>query len=346
MRVLFYSPAFLPMVGGLENTAALLAEEFVRLGQEVTVVTQAAARGADNFPYRVVRRPGPAILLRTVRSCDVFFQFNVSLRGLWPLVLARRPWAVSHQGSYRREDGRIAWQDKLKRRLLRFAAVSITCSQAVAADLAVPTRVIPNPYRDDLFRLLAEVPRSGDLAFAGRLVSVKGGNLLIAALARLAREGLRPRLTVIGDGPELPALRVQATSCGLAEQVEFIGLRTGQELVRVLNGHRILVVPSLNEPFGIVALEGIACGCAVVGSSGGGLPDAIGPCGRTFRNGSIDELAHVLGELLRNPNELEVLRARAPEHLASHGGAAIARRYLAALEEGLAASRPRRDEER
>ncbi|HVT18471.1 MAG TPA: glycosyltransferase family 4 protein [Thermoanaerobaculia bacterium] len=349
MRILIYSPAFLPAVGGIEILQAQLAEQFARLGHEVTVVTRTPAREPDDFAFRVLRRPGPAALLAAVRWCEVFFQANVSLRGLWPLALVRRPWAVSHHSWYCRVDGRIAWQDRLKRSLLRLAAVSISVSHAVAADLASPSLVIPNAYRDEFFRILPEVPRSRDLVFVGRLVSDKGADLLIAALGRLAGAGLRPHLTVVGDGPELSALRAQAEEAGLTAQVDFAGTRTGADLVRLLNGHRILVVPSrYHEPFGIVALEAIACGCVVVGSAGGGLPEAIGACGQTFRNGSAEELAALLADLLRRPEGLRPLRAAAPQHLARHTGERVARLYLAAIEDGLlgrqAARRPARGE--
>ena len=341
LRILIYSPAFLPSVGGLEIGQAVLADRFMHLGHEVTVVTRTAADPGDpsppGFAFRVVRRPRPLQLLAAVRWCDVFFQANVSLRGLWPLLLVPRPWAVSHHSWYCRTDGRIAWQDRLKRRLLRHAAASISVSHAIAADLGTPSTVIHNCYRDDLFRLLPAVERSRDLLFVGRLVSDKGVDLLVAALGRLAAAGLRPGLTVVGDGPELPELWSQAYRLGVAEQIDFTGMRTGDDLVRLLNRHRILVVPSrYDEPFGVVALEGIACGCAVVGSSGGGLPEAIGPCGRTFRNGSVEELADVLAELLRSPASLEALRAGAAAHLAKHRSEPVARRYLEALAAGLA----------
>jgi glycogen(starch) synthase len=338
MNLLIYSPAFLPAVGGLELGQALLAERLAGLGHQVTVATTTPSDRPDDFPFRVLRRPGPAALLRAVAACDVFFQANVSLRGLWPLPLARRPWAVSHHSWYRRPDGRIAWQDRLKRYLLRFAAVSIAVSRAVAADLETPSEVIPNAYRDDLFRILPGVERTRDLLFVGRLVSDKGVDVLLAALGRLAATGTRPRLTVVGDGPELPALRLQAERLGLQAQVDFAGARTGEALVALLNQHRILVVPSrYDEPFGIVALEGIACGCAVVGSAGGGLPEAIGPCGLTFRNGDAAALAAVLAELMHDPPSLVALRAGAAEHLAAHASERIARRYVAALEGGLLA---------
>jgi glycogen synthase len=340
MKILIYSPAFLPKIGGLELNQHELADQFTRLGHQVTVVTTTPPAGADRYPFRVVRQPGPAALLREVSACDVYFQANVSLRGLWPLLFVRRPWAVSHHSWYCRSDGRVAWQDRLKRYLLRFAAASISVSKAIADDLGTKSEVIENAYRDDLFHRLPGVARDRDLAFLGRLVSDKGIDLLIAALGGLAAAGLRPRLTIIGDGPERDALLRQAAQLGIAGQIELTGLRTDDKLVRLLNQHRILVVPSrYNEPFGIVALEGIACGCLVVGSAGGGLAEAIGPCGRTFPNGNVEALTAILAELLVRPGGWELPAAVAQAHLAPHRSEAVARRYLAALEAAVTAHR-------
>lgn len=336
MRILIYSPAFLPRIGGLELNTAMIATELAALGEEVLVATTTPG-GADELPFRVLRHPSPLELLRATRWCDVFLQQNVSLRGLWPLLLARRPWVVSHHSWYCRTDGRVAWQDRLKRRLAGRADGSIAVSRAMADDLGVPTRVITNPYQDEVFRLLPGVERSGDLVFVGRLVSDKGVDLLLDALARLAARGLRPRLTIIGEGPERPLLVASAARLGLAPQVEFLGTRTGEELARLLNGRRILVVPSrYNEPFGIVALEGIACGCLVIGSTGGGLREAIGPCGLTFPNGDAAALAGLLERALGDPEEGRDLLRNAPEHLARHRAGVVARAYLEVLEQAAA----------
>lgn len=336
MKLLLYTPAFLPLVGGLEINTANLACELQRAGHEVTVVTTTPGDGPDGLPFRVVRRPTPWELLRWARWCDLFYQANVSLRGLWPLLLVRRPWVASHHSWYCRTDGRVAWQDRLKRYLLRHAAASIAVSRAVAEDLDTPSIVIPNPYRDRLFRILPGIERTRDLAFIGRLVSDKGADILLDALGILAGRGLRPGLTVVGDGPERPRLTEQAGRLGIAPQVEFMGVQTDEALVRTLNEHRILVVPSrYEEPFGIVALEGIACGCLVVGSAGGGLKEAIGPCGVTFRNGDAAELAAAIERLLLDPGAGVGLLARAPEHLAAHTSEGAARSYLRAFEQAL-----------
>ena len=275
MKILFATHRFYPEVGGLETVSLILAEEFVAAGHEVRLVTHAVAdAGTDDarFPYPVLRRPGPGRMLALLRWCDVYFQNNISVRTLWPLALVRRPWVPAHHTWLTRVNGSIGWQDRLKKLLLR-RGTPIAVSHEVAESLEVPgTVVIGNPYKPTLFRLLPDVPRTRDLVFLARLVSDKGGDLLMDALADLKSHGLRPELTVVGDGPEMGNLRSQVERLGLDAQVEFTGTLQGEELVRTLNRHRVMVVPSRTpEPFGVVALEGIACGCAVVGSERGGL---------------------------------------------------------------------------
>ncbi|HKI02151.1 MAG TPA: glycosyltransferase family 4 protein [Thermoanaerobaculia bacterium] len=336
MKILVYCPVFYPSLGGLEVNVAQLAAGFHDAGHEVVVVARTETPDREPFDFRVVRRPSRRELLRLVRWCNVFFQANVGLRGLWPLLLVRRPWVVSHQGWYSRPDGSRAPQDRIKRFLLRWSR-SISASQAVADDLATPSVVVPNAYRDDLFRLLPEVPRTKDLMFLGRLVSDKGVDILLEALGLLAARGLRPGLTVVGDGPERPALEAQARQLGIADQVRFLGSRQGEEIVRLLNAHRVLVVPSLyNEPFGIAALEGIACGCLVIGSRGGGLKEAIGDCGLLFRNGDPGELAGLLEVVLADPDRFAPPAEKVAGHLARHGSRAMVQAYIRVIEEAKA----------
>lgn len=345
MRVLIYSPAFLPGLGGLEINMATIAEGLVALGDEVTVVTTTPGHDEEAAPHRIVRCPGPPELLRWVRWCEVFHHANVSLRGLWPLLLVRRPWVVSHHSWYCRPDGRRIWKDNLKRFLLRHADRSIAVSQAMARDLDVSSIVIPNAYRDRLFRRLEGMPRAEDLVFVGRLVSDKGVDVLLEALASLRAEGFTPRLTIVGSGPEEPRLRDQASRLGLEGQIAWRGPLANEELVAQLNAHAVLVVPSrYREPFGIVALEGVACGCFVVGSEGGGLADAIGPCGLTFPNGDAAALAAALRRALHEPDLRERLLAAAPCHLAAHsarGQAEAYRREMLAVVERRAGARRR-----
>ena len=113
-----------------------------------------------------------------------------------------------------------------------------------------------------------------------------------------------------------------------------MGQESGPELAALLNRHHILVVPSRwPEPFGIVALEGIACGCVVVGSADGGLKDAIGPCGVTFQNGDHRALAGQLKDLLLHPEKIALLRAEYSSHTSKFRSDAVASAYLELIKE-------------
>jgi len=105
-----------------------------------------------------------------------------------------------------------------------------------------------------------------------------------------------------------------------------------EELVQLLNRHKIMVVPSVwDEPFGVVALEGIACGCVVIGSEGGGLKQAIGSCGITYKNGDIEQLTFLLYNLLSQPQVLEEYTSNRIHHLAKHKKELIAKQYIEVL---------------
>jgi len=115
----------------------------------------------------------------------------------------------------------------------------------------------------------------------------------------------------------------------LQEQVTFAGAPPSDQVAKLLRQHHILIVPSIwEESFGVVALEGLACGCVVLGADGGGLDEAIGPCGMTFRRGDVVDLTLKLVHLLRCPEEWGHYRAGAPTHLELHHPARIAVRYL------------------
>ncbi|MBX9793588.1 MAG: glycosyltransferase family 4 protein [Burkholderiaceae bacterium] len=324
MNILFCSVPFRPSVGGIETVSALLAERFQSLGHRVILVTQTPSLDRDADAYAVVRRPSLRQLYRLVRWADVVFHNNISLRLAWPQMLLRRPWVVAHH-TWIPTRGVAA---RIKRLVIRRAS-NIAVSRAVAASLPVRCAVVPNPYADDLFKRAPAARRSRDLVFVGRLVSDKGVDVLIAALAQLASRGRRVGLTVVGDGPEMASLRRQATDLGVSEQIDFCGRRVGGELVSLLNEHQVLVVPSVwEEPFGVVALEAMACGCIPLVSRSGGLPDAIGGGGVVVPLGDIDALAEAIDGLLGNSTQMERLRSAAPAHLERHTRDRVARDFL------------------
>ena len=331
MNILLHT-RFYPKVGGIETVAWLLAHEWYRLGETVTVVSDVACSLVQrrDFPFQVYYRPNPVQWLRLMRSADVFVHFNVSLRALWPLLVVRRPFVATHHGFYFvNRAGDQDWRERLKLRVARRAAANIAVSQAVARVIGVSCDIIPNPFDPTLFHTNGAALQSRELAFVGRLVSDKGADLLLKSLGILNSRGLRPQLTVIGGGPERPLLEQLVHEMQLEGQVTFVGAKSQREVAEMLRAHHVLVVPSLvREGFGVVALEGIASGCAVVGSEGGGLPEAIGLCGLTFPNGDANALAEKLAQLLTNDRLVRNLLSGAEAHLSRHHPTLVANRYL------------------
>jgi len=327
MRLLIYSPVFYPMIGGMETVIELLARQFSKDGLEVKLICKAPDDGTKIFPFEVIRNPSWWRTLQLFRWADVVHYANVSLKGLYPLLLAPRPVVTAHHSALTTEKRHQGFRVRLKQVVCRFMTNS-SCSQAIADTLAVPTTVITNPYNDEIFKLYPDVPRDLDLVFVGRLVSDKGADLLLHAIAKLLEDKINTSTSIIGSGPELPRLQNLAEQLGIANLVNFTGPKRGEELARYINRHQIMVIPSLwAEPFGVVALEGAACGCVIVGSKRGGLSDAIGPCGITFENGNCSELVQSLKQMLSDPKGREQYRRQAPAHLKRHGKEEIARAY-------------------
>lgn len=116
---------------------------------------------------------------------------------------------------------------------------------------------------------------------AGRLVYEKGFGVALDAFARVAAAGGPPaRLVVAGSGPHEAELHARATELDLGDRVRFLGWTDDATLPALYGAADVCLVPSLYEPFGLVALEAMRGGCAVVAAATGGLrevvPDGIG----------------------------------------------------------------------
>ncbi len=294
LKILIVSPAFYPQIGGVEEIARILAEQFVLKGCQVKVVCSVLSNEPDIFPFEVIRRPSPIEYLKAVQWANVFFQQSMALKWIWPLLFIRRPWFVVHHSVYQRAEGLIGWQDWLKRKMLCYAKC-ISISHYVASRLPYSETIIPNAYRSKVFYKMSHADRKYDFIFVGRLVSEKGCNLILEALALLKQQGFEPSLTIVGDGPERVALESLKVKLNLNATVSFTGFKRNDELCQLLNQHKIMIIPSAyEEPFGIVALEGIACGCFIVSAYSGGLPEAVGKCGIFFKRGDIKSMAEAL----------------------------------------------------
>jgi glycosyltransferase involved in cell wall biosynthesis len=139
----------------------------------------------------------------------------------------------------------------------------------------------------------------------------KGVDVLIRALARL--DGITPpiRLLLVGDGPRRDQFEDLARSLGVAERVVFLGWKSRREVVTLLHGCEIFVLPSRSEPLGIVIIEALACRKAVVASATGGIPEVIvsGKNGLLVEPDNPDALADAIRTVFTNPDLRSVLCA-------------------------------------
>jgi glycogen synthase len=169
--------------------------------------------------------------------------------------------------------------------------------------------VIPNGVDDRIWQALPDdvaaartrFAGAGPLiGFAGRLVYEKGVQHLVRAVPRMrmAHPGLR--VVIAGDGPYREDLMDEARKLRLSRTVSFAGFMTERDLPAVFAATDATVVPSLYEPFGMVALEAAAAGAPLAVAATGGLAEIVEPgvTGVTFPHSDPDALADAVSTLL------------------------------------------------
>ncbi len=211
----------------------------------------------------------------------------------------------------------------------RNAAAIIVASEATASQLAEPYRAksvyIPE-NGVDLGRFAAETRPAIALplkvVFIGRLVPYKGADMLIDAIAPLAKAG-KATLTLYGDGFEGPALRQRAEELGIAPYVEFAGWVSQAELsARVAQSH-VFAFPSVREFGGAVVLEAMALGVVpIVVRYGGPGEHVVASNGFAVplqqRDAIVADFRRILTQLAENPSLIGPMGRAARARVATH----------------------------
>jgi glycosyltransferase involved in cell wall biosynthesis len=238
-----------------------------------------------------------------------------------------------HGSDVRLATGSVAARSVFARVARRSSVVTAVstwlASQAVTLASEVPTpRIAPMPADVKLFS--PNGPRAPDrLLFVGRLTSQKGVDLLLRALADLPRN---VSVDIVGHGSEADALRRLAVELQVEPRVRWHPPMTQTRLVEFYRNAAAVVVPSVDEGLGLVAVEAQLCETPVVAFDSGGLRDVVvdGVTGILAPVVSSEALASALNALLHRSDRGASLgrqgRARALETFAPE---AAARRYVA-----------------
>lgn len=149
----------------------------------------------------------------------------------------------------------------------------------------------------------------------GRLVPQKGIEYLIRAVSRIAERYPEAKFIIVGEGWLRGHLEYIARSTGHQWKITFTGWVPDQELIALLNSADALVVPSIYEPFGIVALEGMAAGVPVVASDVGGLAEIVEHehTGILAYSRSPESIAWAVGRVLSDPDHSKEMVQNAQE---------------------------------
>lgn len=156
------------------------------------------------------------------------------------------------------------------------------------------------------------------ILFAGKMTRFKGIDILMDAAATYEEQCPNVITVLAGNGEERANLEEQARTLGLS-RVHFIGNVPQDELARLYCIADIDLVPSRREPFGLVAVEAMACGTPVVASNQGGLPDFVNDSvGALVKPEDPADLARgivdTLGRALANPSWREDIATYASSH--------------------------------
>jgi glycogen synthase len=248
---------------------------------DVLVMTDTPGESQPSWRFRVARVPTARAAMGAAMGADLIVMNSLSFRYLVPALAGWRRVVVVHHTSYQdRLTLRRRGSEAMKRFLTRWVPLNICVSDFVASRVHGRKRVIHHAYDDRIF-FEGQQPRSNSVLFVGRLVGEKGAADLIDAFSRCSARNAWS-LTIVGDGPERDALRERACRMGMADRIHFAGMLSPAAVADVMRTHRILCVPSHQETFGIVALEGMACGCVLVHSDCPGLVEASGGFGTRF----------------------------------------------------------------
>lgn len=305
MKLLYWTPFFLPDIGGIETLSAKLLPKLQRRNYDIVVVASHGEYGVVDktelngipvfrFHFRDVfgkhdlrqlfKLREQVIKLKQsfkpdlihIHMSDPSVFFHLSTLSAFPA-----PTIVTiHQDT--RCLGFKGGMDTLLGNTLRMAGWVTAVSRATLSDLMHIEPEIRNRSSviynglDSPDIIPATLPFDPPhILYLGRLIHTKGVDLAISAFSYLLKRFPRSRLTICGEGPQRLHLEKQVAALGLAGSVEFVGRVEPEEVPAVINQATVVIMPSRTEGFPMRALEAASMARPVVATPAGGLAEAI-----------------------------------------------------------------------
>lgn len=150
------------------------------------------------------------------------------------------------------------------------------------------------------------------LGVVSRLEPIKGMDLVVPALAEVLKVHPDTQLLVVGDGSLRASMEEQAAQLACADHIRFVGRQPQEELPQWYGQMDIVLMPSRSEGFGLTAIEAMACGCVMVASDTGGLPEVVrdGVCGLLHRTDDVTDMAAKISTLIGDQELYTTLRTQ------------------------------------
>ena len=258
--------------------------------------------------------------------------FPNGLAATWVARMAGIPLVTTLHGTDVRMARNISVSRPAFRHVLQHSAAVTAVSRWLAEETqsivsTKPPLIAPMPVATDLFEPGSRDARARRLLFVGRLMPQKGVALLIEALSQLPAD---VALDIVGDGPDRAALEARATQLGVGARVRFHGAVKQFALPHFYQHALALVVPSVGEGLGLVAVEAQLCETPVIAFDSGGLSDVIQHqrTGLLVAERTAGDLAAAVQALLERDDRGAALGAAGRLHaLATFAPESVARRY-------------------
>jgi len=329
-RIALFPSAFHPSLGGVEELSGQLALHLKKTGVTAMLCVNQWPRGLPiiekwngfllrRFPFRLPedgvkakisfyasrsrilrelvgalkRFKAEAVHVQCVSSNAWYAHCAAHILGVPLIVSLQGERTMDAQGIYFRSP----LYNRILRKVLRSAHRVTACSNATLKDaddfmggaLAGKASVIYNGIGSEAFDAGAGWPHPAPYILAlGRFVPQKGFSTLLDAYGNASLCGVD--LLIAGDGPDGEKLRRLTRELGLSERVHFVGRAYRGMVQALMRGALGLVVPSLREPMGIVALEGMAAGKPLLVSAVDGLKE-VAPEGLWCRHAAPGDIA-------------------------------------------------------